>query len=696
MNSPELLHLLRERAISASTNGILITDAQNRDQPVVYVNPGFEKITGYSSEEVIGRNCRFLQGSDRHQPNLEIVRQTIQQGTSCQVTLRNYRKDGTLFWMELSISPVYNDLGELTNFIGIQNDISERFLAESKLQESEKVLRVVLSALKDGITFSDYSGHFVVFNQEMEHLTGYSMLEANNSKNFIALIHTDPQDLVAANAQIQKLKELGQPCQSEITIHTKFGEVKHVLVSTSLVSYQGEMMFLSAYRDITERKQAEEKLWQKSERERLINAIALRVRRSVDLKEILQNTVDEVRQFLQTDRVLIYKFQAESNGEIVVESVVHPSRAILRTILVDDCFSQDYLLQYPLGRTRIISDMSSPELDPCYAKLLNSFDVKANLVVPISYGTHLWGLLIAHQCTEPRQWQAAEIDLLKGLAGQVAIGIRQAELLQNFQCLNTELEQQVEKRTTELRQALAKEKELGELKSRFVAMASHEFRTPLATIQVASDLLKHYSDKMTPAKKLDRINKIQNEVRNMTELLEDVLTIGKVEAGKVELKLVQVNLEDFCREVIEEFNLSVVAEHSIEFSVSSKYNLTSHIAVVDTKLMRQVIINLLSNAIKYSPHSYKVVHVQLSYDDDAFSLSFQDHGIGIPAEDLEKIFDSFHRAQNVGSIPGTGLGLAIAKASVDLHGGTINIDSQVNTGTTISVTIPNRESLITN
>ena len=122
-----------ERAIESTRNGVLITDPNQPDSPIVYANPAFERITGYSSEEVLGRNCRFLQRHDRDQPALEEVRAAIREGRGCRVVVRNYRKDGALFWQELSISPVRDDQGRITHFVGIQDDVTERKLAEERL-----------------------------------------------------------------------------------------------------------------------------------------------------------------------------------------------------------------------------------------------------------------------------------------------------------------------------------------------------------------------------------------------------------------------------------------------------------------------------------------------------------------------------------------------------------------------------------
>jgi signal transduction histidine kinase len=233
---------------------------------------------------------------------------------------------------------------------------------------------------------------------------------------------------------------------------------------------------------------------------------------------------------------------------------------------------------------------------------------------------------------------------------------------------------------------LLKEKELNELKSQFISRASHEFRTPLATIQTASDLLRNYGHKMSEEKKLERIDKIQREVKGMTNLLEEVLIIGKTESGKFKLNLEAINLEEFCLENIEESKLLGSGKHQI---ILKNINAPKQIWI-DTKFFRQIISNLLSNAIKYSPNGGEVLFTIAQTQEAApkLVLEFQDQGIGIPELDQEKIFDHFYRAHNVGMIRGTGLGMAIIKNSIDILGGTVQLVSAEGKGTNIKVKLP--------
>ncbi|HEY9692653.1 MAG TPA: ATP-binding protein [Oculatellaceae cyanobacterium] len=243
---------------------------------------------------------------------------------------------------------------------------------------------------------------------------------------------------------------------------------------------------------------------------------------------------------------------------------------------------------------------------------------------------------------------------------------------------------------SEISKSLAKEKELNELKSHFISIASHEFRTPLTTILSATELLEYYSERFTQEKNLSYINLIQSCVNQMNGLLNDVLLLAKSEAGKLDFNPESFDLFNFCDEIIEGMQLSASHQHTITFINNSAElgdSLGRLIVCMDEKLLRHILNNLLSNAIKYSPED-REVYFKLKIEDKLAVFEVQDSGIGIPPEDQVHLFESFHRARNVGNIPGTGLGLAIVKNYVDIHGGTIDVESEVDKGTRFIVKLP--------
>jgi PAS domain S-box-containing protein len=235
----------------------------------------------------------------------------------------------------------------------------------------------------------------------------------------------------------------------------------------------------------------------------------------------------------------------------------------------------------------------------------------------------------------------------------------------------------------EIKKALARERELSELKSRFVAMATHEFGTPLYTIQVTTDLLKEHGLRLDQDKRQHYFGQIQLSVQYMRELIQDVLDFDSIDAEKVDFSPAMLDIVALCRNLTDEMKASTPQSPQIRFLCTEE----SRHAEMDEKLLRQILINLLSNAVKYSAGG-GLVEFELSFRNSHAVFRVSDEGIGIPGEDQSLIFMPFHRALNAKKIKGTGLGLAIAKKSVVLHGGDINFESEQGRGTTFTVTLP--------
>jgi PAS domain S-box-containing protein len=242
------------------------------------------------------------------------------------------------------------------------------------------------------------------------------------------------------------------------------------------------------------------------------------------------------------------------------------------------------------------------------------------------------------------------------------------------------LERQVKERTRELNEALSKEKELVELKSKFVAIASHEFRTPLATINFATNYLKDYLDRLQPDGIVKKLESIDKQVKHMTFLLDDILTLGKSESGKTKVVPRRIDIHDFFSKIVEEVLHSTRSTHSIMFTFDSPVRELD----IDERLLRNVFINLLSNAIKFSPETSKIA-LTVRTDDDKLMISVKDNGVGIPAQEFDKIFEPFHRGSNASAIQGTGLGLSIVKKAVELLDGVIDFRSEIGKGSEFTV-----------
>ncbi|MGL5510125.1 MAG: hybrid sensor histidine kinase/response regulator [Microcoleaceae cyanobacterium] len=242
---------------------------------------------------------------------------------------------------------------------------------------------------------------------------------------------------------------------------------------------------------------------------------------------------------------------------------------------------------------------------------------------------------------------------------------------------------QEKKASNQLLKNLAVAQEISELRAKFVTVVSHEFRTPMSTILLSSELLEKYNDKWSDEKKQIHFQKIKDAIEKMTRLLEDIFLIGKVEAGEIQLNPVVTDMNKLCQQVIHEWQVKVRGNYQIDFQVPA----TNLFAELDPLMVRQIIMNLLNNATQYStPNS--IIDLHLSAGDQLINICVKDQGCGIDPGDINHIFEPFYRGVNIGHISGTGLGLTIVKKFIDYHQGDVTVISQLGAGTTVNITLP--------
>lgn len=240
----------------------------------------------------------------------------------------------------------------------------------------------------------------------------------------------------------------------------------------------------------------------------------------------------------------------------------------------------------------------------------------------------------------------------------------------------------VNRRVDELHSQIHAERENQMLKSRLTAMFSHDFRNPLASILSSSNIIRNYEAKLTPERKRQHLDRIDGGVHLLLQMLDDMLLVSQMESGHLDYVPAPMDLVRFVASVIDEFSIIDQSAHHLIF-----HHDLDHLVNADSKLIRQIISNLISNAIKYSPPASDII-ISLEAVDGKIMFSVKDSGVGIPSESIPHLFSWFYRADNVKNIKGTGVGLCIVKECVQLHGGEISIDSQLNIGTTFTVTIP--------
>ncbi|MBK6516275.1 MAG: hypothetical protein IPG04_19770 [Polyangiaceae bacterium] len=281
------------------------------------------------------------------------------------------------------------------------------------------------------------------------------------------------------------------------------------------------------------------------------------------------------------------------------------------------------------------------------------------------------------------------ILLVLGFAALVAFGVDTILRLSK----SAAQERAANERLAEANRALVREKErereLLDLKSKFVSMTSHEFRTPLSVILSSTELLEAYGDRWSPAKRADHFARIKNASAGMEDMLDSILVIGRSEMGRLECNPAALDLTRWTHHLVETFRPTLGAKHRLVETIDPELEE----GFADEKLLNHILTNLLSNAVKYSPEGGDV-RFDARREGDSAVFVVADKGIGIPKQDLARLFDSFHRCSNVGHIRGTGLGLAVVKRAVDAHGGTLELESAEGEGTTFTVKVPIHERVV--
>ncbi|MBI3258807.1 MAG: HAMP domain-containing histidine kinase [Ignavibacteriae bacterium] len=364
------------------------------------------------------------------------------------------------------------------------------------------------------------------------------------------------------------------------------------------------------------------------------------------------------------------------SGFIIIPLSV-PSAAVGLVILAADLHNDDmvllrlcemsaYQFAYALNNTRLLQRLT-------YNQIVLEQKVSARTIHLEQIQRELKTIL---DCVQ------TGILIINAESGVIASANPAAELQELIMKLTTEITER-ERAEEAARQALIKEKELADLKSNFVSMVSHEFRTPLTTILSYTQIMQNYREKLTEDDQIKYLKNIELAVSRMTSMLNDILFIGKSNSGALTVTMRVINLFELCSSILDEMRVLDAEKHKIIF----KFDYPPSAVRTDEKLLRQILLNLLTNALKYSQSSTEV-ELAVSHSETAVIIEVKDKGIGIPKEYFSNLFESFRRADNVGNISGTGLGLSIVKQSVDLLGGNIKVESIENEGSVFTVELP--------
>jgi two-component system sensor histidine kinase/response regulator len=682
------------------------------EQRNVYCNRQMAAMLGYTAQEIQDMGTEMmptLLNPDDLPDVLEGVQKVerAKDGDVIECQYRMKHKNGEWRWIH-SWDTVFlrTTDGKPKQTLGTANDFTDRKLAVEKLLASQQRISFLLQQTPIAVIELNLNLEIITWNPAAEAIFGYSESEA------IGRVAADlivPESYREQGAEIfnRGLREKSSPISENLT---KDGRIIICQwYNTQLIDEKDRAIGIALMAvDITERQQVQTELQESALRQRAIARIIERMRQTLDLREIFQTTTRELRQTMKCDRVALYRFNPDWSGEFVAESVDSKWASFMQAQQLDSNYTEsalenenclvkrfdstsqkvcDTYLQetaggaYIRGKTYLcVPDIYKQGFNKCYIQLLERFQAKAYITVPIFCGEKLWGLLASYQNSAPRQWSEAEINVAVHVGTQLGVALQQAELLARTQRQSMEL---------------LKSKENAEVanraKSQFLASMSHELRTPLNAILGFSQVMARNSS-ITQEQK-EYIEIINRSGEHLLELINDVLSMSKIEAGQITINQSRFNLYNLLNSLREMLQLKANSK-GLRLIFENIGDLPQYIQTDESKL-RQVLINLLGNAIKFTQHGTVTLRVSSQVENNAagqeeaqLHLEIADTGPGISPSEVLTLFQPFVQTETGRkSMQGTGLGLPISQQFVKIMGGNIAVESQLDRGTIFTFNI---------
>lgn len=428
------------------------------------------------------------------------------------------------------------------------------------------------------------------------------------------------------------------------------------------------------------------------EQQKTLFNIITRLRETLDLETIFRATATEVRQLLGADRVGMFRFYLDSgfdDGEFVSEDVDPEFTSAIAQKVHDHCFGDQFAIHYQEGRVQNVADIDNAGLSDCHRDILAQFQVRANLVVPLLQGRHLWGLLCIHQCRAPRQWADEEIEFVRQIAERLGVALQHAELLAE---LRSEIQerQQAEQRARELnqglRQAIVELKAVNKELEAFSYSVSHDLRAPLRSIDGFSQALLEDCLEQLDESGQSYLMRIRAASQRMGQLIDDLLTLSRVTRSDISKE--SVDLSKLANRICNRLQ-QAHPEREVEFAIQNGL-----VACGDLRLLKVVLDNLLNNAWKFTS---KQVQTRIEFGsmfdrENSIPVYFvRDDGVGFDMAFVNKLFQPFQRLHGIREYPGNGIGLATVQRIVHRHGGRVWAEAALDRGATFYFTLAEEE-----
>ncbi len=621
--------------------------------------------------------------------------------------------DGTYRWFDDRMRLVRDETGNARECVGYWIDITERKIAQEAFQTSQRRYQTLAEASPVGIFHTDAAGNCLYVNQRWSEITGLSPGESLGPE-WMKTLH--PEDRERVIQECHTASENQVPFKSEYRFLRPDGKITWVIgQAIAELNTDGTLKgYIGTISDISDRKLAENDLVERSERDRAIFTLFQRMRQTLELDQIFAATTEDLRQLLESDRVVVYRCPPEPDLNSIWESVGpewlplmatpegKPRRKQLRDQGLKDVQAAlsawkltlesldqrdrpaDPLYPHPSDLPGlVIPDVQQAYLNPAELPHLYQLQVQGYLIVPIFAHNQLWGLLAIYQNSGPRHWKQADVNIAIQIATQLGVALQQAQLLERMQ-----------QQAQALQKAAIAADTANRAKSEFLANMSHELRTPLNAILGFSQVMTR--DRSLNNQQAEQLRIINRAGEHLLDLINDILEMSKIEAGRTAFHETNFDLLDLLDNLETMLRLKAKSK-GLQLTFEIDPEVPQFISTDEGKL-RQVLLNILGNAIKFTQIGGICLRVRLTTDDGTepeepvlgdrlqkLYFEIEDTGPGIAAHEMHRLFEPFGQTETgIKSGQGTGLGLPISQKFVQLMGGQIQVRSTPHQGTVFS------------